>query len=68
MKYSYRFDKKTGICKIFKWENAKSVYVRSLGSAEKLHKKLLKYESGDRARSDLLKLVKSGHSPLPNQG
>ena len=41
----YRFEKKTGYMKIFKWVNGKAVYIRSLGTAQKLHKKLLKYEN-----------------------
>lgn len=42
--YFYRFEKKTGYAKIFKWVKGRAVYIRSLGTAEKLDRRLKKYE------------------------
>ena len=65
--FFWRVDKSNGYCKIFRWENGKAVYVRSLGTAEKHHKRLSNYESGERARKDLLKMVQSENNKEPNQ-
>jgi len=46
--YFFRLHKESNgqvYCKIWKWENGKSVYVRSCGTADKLNKKLEHYEN-----------------------
>jgi hypothetical protein len=45
--YFYRLHKESNgqvYCKIWKWENGKAIYVRSLGTADKINQKLEHYE------------------------